>query len=300
MRRFALMSRIIPPALLIVWVAAGLGTPLALAQTKPVGVPVPEDSPLFAAFKKLESQPAYRMTMTAESNDPQMAQMAAMGMGFSPAETVVKGGTRQVIMHMKMPAMDMPGTIDDWEIRAVVQNGQGARLITSSAVPRIMKLSAEMLAMQMAILNQQASAAIARAAAQGPIGAISAGMITGLTTMANIEAPRMLKKEKDLFSWKCIGQLGGEQSANQKTNQLTDLRPLGDQSVGDVSAAAYEFYARDGDQFQGPIHLLVAKDTGLPLRIEMNDPQGHGSMHIDYSFDKINDIEIPACMASGH
>jgi hypothetical protein len=300
MRRPSLMARVFRSALLTACVAAGIGTLPAFAQTKPAGVPIPEDSPFFAAFKQLEKQPAYRMTMTAVSNDPQMARMAAMGMGFSPAETVVKGGARQVTMHMKMPAMDMPGTIDDWEIRAVVQNGRGARLITSSAVPRIMKLSAEMLAMQMAMLNQQAGAAIARAAAEGPIGAINAAMITGLTTMANIEAPRMLKKEKDFFSWRCMPQLDTEQSTDQKTNQLTDLRLLGDQSVEGVPATAYEFYVRDGDQFQGPMHLLVAKDTGLPLRIEMTDPQGHGSMHMDYSFDKITDIEIPACMASGH
>ena len=299
MRRVAIMNRVVPSALLIVCVAV-IGTLPAFAQTKPAGVPVPEDSPLFVAFNLLEKQPAYRMTMTAVSNDPQMAQMAAMGMGFSPAETVVKGGARQVTMHMKMPAMDQPGTIDDWEIRAVVQNGRGARLITSSAVPRIMKLSAEMLAMQMAMLNQQAGAAIARAAAEGPIGAINAAMIAGATAMANIEAPRGLKKERGFFSWQCMPQLDSEKSTDRKTNQLTDLRLLGDQLVGSVSTTAYEFYARDGDQFQGPIRLLVAKDTGLPLRIEMTDPQGHGSMHMDYSFDKITDIEIPACMASGH
>jgi hypothetical protein len=56
---------------------------------------------------------------------------------------------------------------------------------------------------------------------------------------------------------------------------------------------------RDGDRFQGPVRLLVAKDSGLPLRIEMTDPQLQGSMHLDYSFDNIGDIEIPACMASG-
>ena len=92
----------------------------ARGQAKPGGVPVPEDGPLFNAFKLIEKQPAYRMTMTMQSSDPRMAQMMAHGMGMSPTESVVRGGVHQVIMHMKIPAMDQPGTIDDWEIRAVV------------------------------------------------------------------------------------------------------------------------------------------------------------------------------------
>ncbi|MBZ5501820.1 MAG: hypothetical protein LAN59_06180 [Acidobacteriia bacterium] len=298
MKLVSMTARVMRPGFLIVCVALGIGTLPAVAQTTPAGVPVPEDSPLFIAFKQLEKQPGYRMTLTAESNDPRVAQMAARGMGFSPIETVVKGGARQVTMHMKMPAMDQPGTIDDWEIRGVVQNGRGARLITSPAVPRIMKLSEQMAAMQMAMLDRQAGVAMAHAAAQGPMGAITAGMIAVQPLIANIEAPRLLKKEKDFFSWKCMPELGGGQSATQKKNQLTDMRLLGDQAVGGRSATAYEFYVRDGDRFQGPLHLLVAKDTGLPLRIDMTDPQGHGSMHMDYSFDGISDIEIPTCMAS--
>lgn len=293
------MARVVRPALLIACVAVGIGTLPALAQTKPAGVPVPEDSPLFNAFKQLEKQPAYRMTMTAEPNDPRMAQMAARGMGFSPAETVVKGGARQVTMHMKMPAIDQPGTIDDWEIRAVVQNGRGARLITSPAVPRIMKLSEQMLAMQMAMLERQAGSAMAQAAAQGPMGAIQAGTIAAQMVIGIVEGPRVIKKEKDFFSWQCMPQLGGGQSGGQKTNQLTDMRLLGDQAVGGRSTTAYEFYVRDGERFQGPVQMFVAKDSGLPLRIEMTDPQGRGSMHMDYSFDQVNDIEVPACMASG-
>jgi hypothetical protein len=29
----------------------------------------------------------------------------------------------------------------------------------------------------------------------------------------------------------------------------------------------------------------------------VKDPQGRGSMHMDYSYDKIGDVEIPGCMA---
>jgi len=293
------MARVVQSPFLIACVAAGIGTVPSLAQRRPAGDPIPADSALFNAFKQLEKQPAYRMTMTAEPSDPHMALMMVRGMGFTPMETISKGGGRQVTMHIKIPAMDRPGTIDDWEIRAVVQNGRGARLITSPSLPRIMKYSEHMLAMERTMLDQQAATAMAHAAAEGPIDAITAANIGAQMAIGNMMAARDLKKEKEFFSWQCMPQLGGGQNGDKKTNQLTDMRSLGDQAVGGTSATAYEFYVRDGDRFQGPVRLLVAKDTGLPLRIEITDPQGHGSIHMDYSFDKINDIEVPACMSSG-
>jgi hypothetical protein len=270
----------------------------ARAQTKPAGVPVAEDSPLFNAFRLLASQPAYRMIMIAQPTDPRMAQMAAKGMGMSPTESIVKGGVHQTTMHMKMPAMDLPGTIDDWEIRAVVQNGHGARLITSSAVPRLLKQNEQRLAMQMAMLDKQAATAVAQAAASGPLGWVSAATAAAGAAASNVMMARELKQEKEFFSWQCMGKLGGGLQTGERKNSLTDMRLIGDQAVEGKPATAYEFYVRDGDKFQGPIRLLVAKDTGLPLRIEMADPQGRGSMHMDYSYDKIADIEIPACMAN--
>ncbi len=97
------------------------------------GVPVPIDSALYTSFTRLKTQPGYHMVMTMQTSDPQMAAMAQSI--FSPQEMLVVGNTRQYTMHYKMPATDVPGTVDDWEIRAVVQNGRAARLITSAAVP---------------------------------------------------------------------------------------------------------------------------------------------------------------------
>ena len=33
------------------------------------------------------------------------------------------------------------------------------------------------------------------------------------------------------------------------------------------------------------------------MRIDMNDPAGQGSMHMDYAYDGIGEIEIPGCLA---
>ena len=165
------------------------------------GVPVALDSPLYASFERLKAQPGYRMVMNMHTTDPKMEQMAQSI--FSPAELLVEGNTRQYVMHYKMPATDVPGTVDDWEIRAVVQNGHAASLITSAAVPRLLKESEEKAAHDLAELDRMAASTIAHAAAEGPMGAIGAATTAASTAMAHAESAKMLKKQRDMFSWHC-------------------------------------------------------------------------------------------------
>jgi hypothetical protein len=261
------------------------------------GVPVPLDSPLYTSFARLQTQPGYRMAMTMQTSDPRMTQMAQNI--FSPGELLVQGNTRQYVMHYKMPATDVPGTVDDWEIRAVVQNGRAARLITSAAVPRLLKESEAKAAHDLAELDRMAATTIARAAAEGPMGAIGAGMTAAGVALAHVEAPKMLKKERDMFSWQCrdLPQSGGP--GGQSTSQLTDLHPIGDQNVNGSMADGYEFYSYDNQKTQGTVHLFVAKDTGLPLRIEMADSSGAGGIQMNYSqLSSPVQIEVPTCLAS--
>ncbi len=259
------------------------------------GVPVPIDSALYTSFIRLKTQPGYHMVMTMQTSDPQMAAMAQSI--FSPQEMLVVGNTRQYTMHYKMPATDVPGTVDDWEIRAVVQNGRAARLITSAAVPRLLKEAEEKAAHDLAELDRMAATVIARAAAEGPMGAIGAGMTAAGVAMAHAEAPKMLKKERDMFSWQCRDVPPSDTSGNQPNPNLTDLHPIGDQNVNGTMADGYEFYDHENEKTQGTVHLFVAKDSGLPLRIELADPSGAGGIQMNYGplIGQPN-IEIPACM----
>jgi hypothetical protein len=258
------------------------------------GVPVPMDSALYTSFTRLKTQPGYHMVMTMQTSDPQMAAMAQSI--FSPQEMLVVGNTRQYTMHYKMPATDVPGTVDDWEIRAVVQNGRAARLITSAAVPRLLKESEEKAAHDLAELDRMAATTIARAAAEGPMGAIGAGMTAAGVAMTHAEVPKMLKKERDMFSWQCRDVPQGGPGA-QSTTQLTDFHPIGDQNVNGAMVDGYEFYSYDNQKTQGTVHLFVAKDTGLPLRIELVDPNGAGGVQMNYGpLTGPANIEIPACM----
>ncbi len=276
--------------------AAGLvvAAQAALAQT---GAPIPEDSPVYKSFMLLKSQASYHTVMNMQSNDPQMARAAAMGMGFSPPERIQQGDTSQVIMHMKLPAMDVPGTIDDWEIRAVARNGHAARMFSSPAIPRLKKLQAQQYAMQMAMLEKQATSAIAQALAQGPIGAIRAGMLAGETVAFAATMTHEYKAAQEFWNWKCMDQPASGGDSSQSKAQLTDAKLVGDDTVNGTAVTAYDFYANDSSGSHGPMRLFIAKDTGLPLRIHMDDPGGHGSMDMDYTYDTKAQIEVPGCLA---
>jgi hypothetical protein len=259
------------------------------------GVPVPLDSPLYASFLRLKTQPGYRMVMTLHSTDPRMQQ--AVQSIFTPGELLVSGDTRQYTMHYKMQATDIPGKVDDWEIRAVVQNGRGARLITSAAVPRLQKESEEKAAHDLAELDRMAATSMARAAAEGPMGALGAGMTAASVAMAHVESAKMLKMQRDMFSWQCRDVPPSGPDA-KSTTQLTDLHPIGDQNVDGTMADGYEFYSYDNEKTQGTVHLLVAKDTGLPLRLELIDPRGAGGIQMNYILLATPpNIETPPCLA---
>jgi hypothetical protein len=270
----------------------------AVSAAAQAGVPVPQDSPVYQSFSLLKNLQAYRMNINMQSHDPRRAKDAATGAGFGTIEKLVEGDTTQVIMHMKMPAMDAPGTMDDWEIRAVAQDGRVARMFSSPAVARINKLNEQMRATQMTMLDKQAGTAVTHALTQGPLGAISAGMAAGQTALMHAEAPRKLHETESSYSWKCLETSTG--SASKKAPaQLTDLKTVGNEAVGATAATIYEFYANDGNGPRGPVRLYVAtdgKDIGLPLRIHMDDPQGYGSMDIDYSYGPFRDFEVPECL----
>lgn len=260
------------------------------------GTPVPEDSPVFNAFRQLQKQTdGYRVRTGMQASDPRMAQMMQSA-GMGAMEKIVKGNTTQVSMHMKVPATDIRGQVDDWEIKAVVRDGKGARLITSPAVPRLLKEMDANLAMQVAMMERQAASVVAEAFA-GPMGGVSAAVAGASMAASLAEAAALRKDAHDFFKWKCLDN-APQQPANKDTSLLSDLKSLGDQQIDGVAHTAYEFYVRDSqNRLQGPVRLYVTKDTGLPRRIDMTDPQGRGSMQMTYEYGAMPEIEIPECLA---
>jgi hypothetical protein len=287
--------RLVSPVMGALLLFAGVVTAAspALAQS---GTPIPEDSPVYKSFMLLKSQPSYHTTMNLKSNDPNMAQMAAMGMGFSPIERIQQGDTSLVVMHLKFPAMDVPGTVDDWEIRAVARNGRAARMFSSPAIPRLKRMQEQEFAMQMAMLEKQSSMAVVQALAEGPTGVIHAGMLAGESVAFAAMAARSLKKAEQFWDWKCLDQPGESGGGSESQAQLTDAKLVGDDTVNGTAVTAYDFYAKDSSGMHGPMRVFIAKGTSLPLRIHLDDPQGHGSVDMDYSYGTNSQIEVPGCL----
>jgi hypothetical protein len=260
----------------------------------PAGVPVPPDSPVFDSFRKLEQQSVYHQRMTITANDPQVVQMMAQ-MGFGNAETITAGDTKQVSMHVKMPAL---GQMTDFEIRAVTRNGRVAKKWLSPDSGRILAAQDASIAKQLADAEAQYASSISKSLASGPFGMVGAAVDSAAAATAPVLAARASKQAHDFFEWSCMDVPGKASQARAEPPPLTDLRPAGDQAVDGVAATAYEFYVRQNGRSQGPIQMFVAKDTGLPLRIGMNDPRGAGGMQMDYfGFNQGSDFEVPSCIS---
>lgn len=267
---------------------------------KPPGVPVPLDSAPMKSFQLLEQHPVYHMRMTMTAPTPEMQQMMDQ-MGFAPMETTVNGGTKQVIMRMKIPASDIPGQVDEWEFKSVSQNGRAAKLFSSPAVPRLQKLNDAQFAKALADIEKAGARTIAQSMLQGPIGWARAGMMAAETAAYTAMTLDMQKKAHDFYKWQCMAVPAKQEVDRTGPPPLTDLQVTGDQTLDGVSVTAYAFYVQDKDQFHGPMKMFVAKDSGLPVRIEMTDARMRGaSMKMDYyDFDKGGDFEVPACLAEG-
>ncbi len=127
--------------------------------------------------------------------DPQMVQMMAQ-FGMTPFETTVAGDTKMVVMHMKLPAMDIPGQVDDWEIRGVPgmwSRGQADYLPAQPRAPRIEAASDAKFAKRMEEMNKSAAQAV-QSLASGPWAGQDSAATAGATAMADAIYPQMQKK----------------------------------------------------------------------------------------------------------
>jgi len=263
------------------------------SQVTAAGVPVPADSPLFDAFRKLEQQPVYHQRISLTVNDPQMSQIMSQ-MGFTPAETITAGDIKQVSIHLKMP---VSGQVEDFELRTVVGNGRLAKKWSSPASGRILKEQDASIAKQLAQAEVQSAKSIARNLASGPYGLVTAGVAAAGAAASAVAARQVTKQAHDFFEWTCMDGGGQASQARKEPPPLTDLRVVGDQTLDGIAVTSYEFYVRQNGRFQGPMQLYVAKETGLPMRIGMNDPQSRGGMQMDYfGFNQRADLEVPACV----
>ena len=269
------------------------------AGPAPPGVPVPADSPLIAAFHRLDAAKAYRVRVEMSTTDPRALQsMQQMGMGnFEKA--VVKPDTQSVTLHMKLPAVDRPNQSDDWTVLAVIKGKRAARKFDTPAKEKILAMQEASIAKQFAQADLAATTSLAQAAASGPVGWASAGVQLAALAMSHAEAASALKKSREFFEWTCQDAPAGASAQRSPDSvSFTDLQDLGERKDGDVPVHGYRFYVREQGRSEGPMEVDVARATGLPTRFTMSEPSMGASMVMRYSdYDQPAQIEIPPCLA---
>jgi hypothetical protein len=256
------------------------------------------DNPIMAAYTLLQQNGSYHSVMTLSSSSPQFGQMQASGMGITSMEMWSKGDVRKNTMRMKIPATDPlgKGMVDDWEASGLVQGGRGAHLMYSpTATPRINKENEASAAQQLAMMDSMFAQSAMKNAMGGPISWAVSGLDAGIDAFTHIETAKMLKKARDMMSWQCQALDPAAVASAKAAPDMTDLKPLGDDTLNGVPVTKYEFYVHTNGKTNGPIRLSVAKATGLPARLEMSDPTGQ-SMTLDYDTTPPVNIEMPDCM----
>ena len=264
----------------------------------PPGVPVPPDSALITAFRRLDAATAYRVRMEMSTTDPR-AKQAMLQMGMDHLDkAVVKPDTQYVTFHMVLPAIDLPGKSDDWDVRSVIKGQRMARKFDTPAAPRIIALQEASAAKQLAMADMYAAMSLAEAAA-GPLGAISAAVMIASTAASHAEVAATLKKGREFFEWTCADTPAGVSASHSPDNvAFTDLVDLGERLDGNVPVHGYTFFVREQGQYHGPVEVDIARATGLPTRFVMSEPSMGATMVMRYSdYDRPATIDIPPCLA---
>ena len=265
----------------------------------PPGVPVPADSPLLAAFRRLDAAKTYRVSMDMATADPRAREaMQQMGGMDHYDKVVVKPDTQSVTFHIALSAVDGPGKRDDWEVRGVVKGTRMARKFDTPAKARILAMQEASMAKQLAEADMAATMSLAQAALGGPLGAISGAVQLASLATSHATAAAMMKKARDFFEWTCAdAPAGASTSASHDNVRFTDLSDLGDRTDGAVAVHGYQFYVNEQGRYHGPVEVDVARD-GLPTRFVIAEPSMGATMTMRYSdYDKPLEIELPPCLA---
>jgi hypothetical protein len=269
------------------------------ASPSSAGVPIPADSPLIAAFQRLESAKSYRVVMEMSMTDPRaQQQFSQMGGMDRYDKLVVKPDTQAVSFHMKIPALYAPGKSDDWEVRAVIKGGKAARKFDTPAKEKILAMQEASMAQQLAQADLSATMSLAQAAAGGPAGLATAGIQLAAVAASHAAAAASLKKSREMFEWTCQDAPAGASATHSgDISMFTDLTDLGERSDGGVPVHGYRFYVHEQGRSHGPVEVDVARGSGLPTRFVMSEPSMGATMVMRYSdYDKPAQIEIPPCL----
>ena len=134
---------------------------------------------------------------------------------------------------------------------------------------------------------------------QGPQAFVMAAADTVLSqTLLSTLMQKQIQKEEQLMSlnqWTCRDVKIEKPDKTTPPNFL-NVKAGDKATVGSEEAKTYTFSVQDEQsQKEMPVTLYVSAASGLPLKIEMNQPEGSVTLEY-YDVDAPMNIEIPDCM----
>jgi hypothetical protein len=280
---------------------------------------------IMASFTKLDGLKSYRIKtmMTPSSQFAQQMEMAKqMGMDIVTKpmmQEVVNPNLRKISMNVPMLSMSgMPSMADMQDMKNMPQNmppagsmpikayrmkmygvSKGSLIATYLDCPECEQAIDDAMRQQMRQYLKDLTLSLLRSIAGGPQAAI-APAITTLIAPALQESVghMMIEKEKEgasLNQWTCR-DAKVEKAEKTSLPNLMKAKATGSGMVGAEKAKIYSFSVVDEESKREiPMTLYVSAASGLPLKIEMSQPEGSISMEY-YDINAPITIDIPECM----
>jgi hypothetical protein len=275
---------------------------------------------IMASFSKLGTLKSYRIKTTMKpssqfAQEMEMAKQLGMNMEKLTLQEVINPNLRKIIMEVPVvstPGMPSLGNMQDMknmpqnipsmgsvQMKAYrmkmygVSNGSG--FATYLDCPECQQAIDDEMRQQMREFVKDLTLSLVTSVEGGP---------TALITMAMISAAQMpiahkvLEKEEEeasLNQWKCR-DVKVEGSDKRPSPNLMNAKAAGKAMVGAEEAKSYVFSVTDeNSRKEMPMTLYVSASSGLPLEIEMSQPQGTMLMEY-YDFNAPITIDIPDCL----
>jgi hypothetical protein len=277
---------------------------------------------ILAAFTKLGQVKSYRIRTTVTpgkqyAQQMEMAKQMGLDMATKPMEQeVVNPDTRRITMVIPMMSMGgMPNLANMGDMKNMPPGGgmggmmpkvtqvkmygvtTAAGMATYMDCPDCEKSMDESMRRQLEEQRKRMAKNLLRTALGGTEGLVSAAVAGASEAAFEAAAPKMMAHEKQQASlnrWECRG--GAEKPAAPTHPNFLHAKATGSAKVGAEEAKTYQFSVADESSHQEmPMTLYVSASSGLPLRIEMSQPEGSMSMEY-YDVNAPIDIPVPDCL----
>jgi hypothetical protein len=296
----------------------------AILTTAEVFAQSPSDE-IMAAFTKLSQVKSYRIrtTVTPSKQYAQQMEMAKQ-MGFDMAtkpmeQEVVNPDTRRITMVIPMMSMGgMPNLSNMGDMKNMPKNmppmggvmpkvtqvkmygvTTAAGMATYMDCPDCEKSMDEAMRQQLEEQRKQMAKNLLRTVLSGPDGLVSAAVGTASETAFEAAAPKMMehgKQQASLNRWECQGGAEKPSAAATTRPNFLHVKAGGTARVGAEETKTYQFSVMDESSHKEmPMTLYVSASSGLPLKIEMSQPEASMSMEY-YDVDTAIDIPVPDCL----